>query len=200
VANRRKAEKPYVRRSPKSFIGGKFDHVVEKAKGGDEVSLRKILSTILGGIEDYDQWTWRASVPWAYVQFVADVFKDHLKRSELDRNFRAIFATPRSGRPAGRLVERQRQVAAAYGLLLVKGFSSSKAKEIIDDVAGKGSRTIERYNRDFPTQAAITQEALDPETSPAVRAVLLGVLQELAGDLATRIDKHLAARSLTRRA
>jgi len=118
---------------------------VAAARGGDTDAAREILSDFAAAIDRYSERTWRGSIPWAYVRYIADAFKRVLSGEPKNAGHALGIKTRAPGRRAGKTRQHNEEaLAAAYWFLVRRGYRPETANKLLSEATGAVRRTIQK--------------------------------------------------------
>jgi hypothetical protein len=115
------------------------------AQAGDTNAAREIFSDFAATIDRYSERTWRGSIPWAYVRYIADAFGRVLSGESKSAGHALGIKTSAPGRPVGRhKYHDEEALAAAYWFLVRHGYKPETANKRLSKETGADRRTIQK--------------------------------------------------------
>jgi len=115
---------------------------VRLAGEGDTEAARDILRGFIEAALLTDQRDWPAQLPVAWVQYLADAFRQILD-SDADAARALGLKSSKAGRPQGTKTHDEVRLAAAYWLMVRRGVRPERANERIRQATGADRTTIQ---------------------------------------------------------
>lgn len=167
-----------------------------KAREGDTQAAREILEDFVFAIDARREQDWPRLGPpihWAYARYLADAFAKVLAGA--DARLALGVKSSKPGRRVGAKTTHDLEgLAAAFNLLLLRGFERKQAKLCLKEKTGANARTIEKADKQHVAYGCFLRDAQRPATSAEDRDFAAETMKVGAKRYAAEISAILAAR------